>query len=315
MSGQIHHLKWKNLISNKSSCLNTVFSNNQFADVTLVSDDYSTFFAHKYVLSTFSLYFKDILLNNPHPHPLIYLRGIHHEDLYALLQLMYLGKAWVYPSDMKRFALAARDLQIKKLADNIRFGNQSQQGNDDENTNEDIFEEPEDETANENVTRNISSNVDETIKLDIPGSDESKSSKQLYKCEECEAKYKSKQALHYHTSSKHEGICYSCKYCGYKAKEKSKLKRHQESIHEGVKYSCIYCEYKATTQGSLKRHQESVHEGVRYECIQCDYVATLQCQLKKHKKSVHEGVKYSCDQCDYQATRKTHLRTHKNRKH
>ena len=35
--------------------------------------------------------------------------------------------------------MAAKDLQIKKLADNIRFGNQSKQQNDDENTNEDIL--------------------------------------------------------------------------------------------------------------------------------------------------------------------------------
>merc|ERR1712098_249519 len=131
---------------------------------------------------TFSPYFKDILINNPHPHPLIYLRDVNHEDLYSILEFIYLGKASVYPSNMKRFALAAKDLQIKKLADNIRFGNQSQQINDDEYTSEDILEEPEDESANENAGRNISTNVDDIINLDIPGSDEPQSSKQLYKC-------------------------------------------------------------------------------------------------------------------------------------
>ena len=104
MSGEIYHLKWKYFISNKSSCLNNEFSKQQFSDVTLVSDDHRAFYAHKYVLSTFSPYFKDILLNNPHPHPLIYLRGIHSEDLDSLLQFIYLGKASVYLREEKRFA-------------------------------------------------------------------------------------------------------------------------------------------------------------------------------------------------------------------
>ena len=152
MSAEIYHLKWKYFISNKSSSLYNEFSKQQFSDVTLVSDDHRAFYAHKYVLSTFSPYFKDILLNNPHPHPLIYLRGIHHEDLYALLQFIYLGKASVYHINMKRFSLAAKDLQIKKLADNIRSGNQSQQRKVD-----DILGNNKYETGDEYVGRSISS--------------------------------------------------------------------------------------------------------------------------------------------------------------
>ena len=132
MSGDSYHLKWKYFISNNSSSLTDLFEESSFSDVTLVSDDHQPFHAHMYVLSAHSSYFKDILLNNPHPHPLIYLRGVSHEDLYSILEFIYLGKASVYPDNMGRFALAAKDLQIKKLADNIRFGNQSQQGNEDE---------------------------------------------------------------------------------------------------------------------------------------------------------------------------------------
>ena len=107
------------------------------------------------------------------------------------------------------------------------------------------------------------------INNDIPSRDEFWSGKCLYKCDECDASYKSKGALHNHTSSKHNGICYSCKYC----------------------------EYKATRNGSLKMHQKSIHEEVKYSCNQCDYRATTQCHLKTHKLSVHEGVMYSCNKC------------------
>ena len=71
----IHTLKWKYFSPNVKSRLSDVIKEQSFCDVTLVSDDQRPFQAHKYVLSAFSPVLKDILLNNPHPHPLIYLRG------------------------------------------------------------------------------------------------------------------------------------------------------------------------------------------------------------------------------------------------
>ena len=94
-----------------------------FCDVTLVSDDQIPFQAHRFVLSAFSPVLKNILLNNPHSHPLIYLRGVNHQELDSILQFIYLGKASVNNSNMKRFVQATKDLQVKKLAENIRMGN------------------------------------------------------------------------------------------------------------------------------------------------------------------------------------------------
>ena len=119
----IYTLKWKYFTPNVTSRLSDVFTENSFCDVTLVSDDQKPFQAHRYVLSAFSPVLKNILLNNPHSHPLIFLRGVNHEDLYSILQFIYLGKALVCPENMRRFAQAAKDLQIKKLAENIRMGN------------------------------------------------------------------------------------------------------------------------------------------------------------------------------------------------
>ena len=184
---------------------------------------------------------------------------------------------------MNRFAMAAKDLQIKKLADDIRIGSPPESmddvENNDDDTDEAINEENEAQIENEYTGIPISDIADEIIKL----GDELGSGKKFYKCEECEASYKTKWGLYLHTSSKHEGICYSCKYCGYKA----------------------------TTQGNLKRHQELIHEGVKYPCNLCDYQATHTSLLKDHIKVVHDGIKYSCDKCNYQATQQTHLKTHK----
>ena len=147
----------------------------------------------------------------------------------------------------RRFtALAAKDLQIKKLAEGIIMGNPSKPVDDDHDdiTNQDTHENSEDQAENEYAGRSYSSIADEIINLDIPGSDELGSGKQLqYKCEECEASYKHRASLRNHIVSKHESVLYSCKYCEYKATQRNSLKKHQESIHEGVKYPCNYCDY------------------------------------------------------------------------
>ena len=77
-----------------------------------------------------------------------------------------------------------------------------------------MTEDHEDQTENKYAGGNYSDVADEIIDPGIPGSDEIGPGKQLYKCEECEASYKTKMGLYFHTRSKHKGICYSCKYCG-----------------------------------------------------------------------------------------------------
>ena len=119
----IYTLKWKDFNYNVKSRVSDVIKEQSFCDVTLVSDDHKPFLAHRYILCSFSPVLKEILFNNPHSHPLIYLRGVNHQELESILQFIYYGRAWVDHSNMKRFAEAAKDLQIRKLTENIRMGN------------------------------------------------------------------------------------------------------------------------------------------------------------------------------------------------
>ena len=98
-----------------------MFAEDNFSDVTLVSDDQISFQAHRYVISALSPVLKNILLDNPHSHPLIYLRGINHQELDSILQFVYLGEALVYKRNINRFAKAAKDLKIKMLTKNIKI--------------------------------------------------------------------------------------------------------------------------------------------------------------------------------------------------
>ena len=128
---------------------------------------------------------------------------------------------------MERFAQAANDLQIKTLAESIVMRNPSTPVDDNDNdgiTNQETHENSEDQAKSEYAGRSCSSSADESINIDIPGSDELRSRNQFqYKCEECEASYRSKRGLSQHKSSKHKGIVYFCQYCGYKANYKGHL--------------------------------------------------------------------------------------------
>ena len=104
-----YSLKWKNFAPNGTSRLSSVIKENSFYDVTLVGDDQKPLQAHRYVLSAFSPVLKEILLNNSHSHPLIYLRGVNHQELDSILQFIYLGKTWEDHSQIKKFAVAAKD--------------------------------------------------------------------------------------------------------------------------------------------------------------------------------------------------------------
>ena len=202
---------------------------------------------------------------------------------------------------MKKFVQVAKDLQMKKLAKNITMSIPPEYVDDLENNdhiyNEDIHTDNENQVENEYAGGGILDIADAMINLDIPGSDELGSGIQSYKCKKCEASYKSKQALKYHTNSKHDGIRYSCNQCEYQATQKGNLKIHKKSVHEGIEYSCNQCDYHFIHLRNLKKHKKSVHEGIRYSCNQCEYQLTQKGNLKIHKKSTHEGIKYSCNQC------------------
>ena len=116
MFDDLYNLKWKHFSINQDSTLADIFTKNHHPDVTLVSDDKVAFRAHKFVLGAGSPVLKDLLLNNPHVDPMIFLKGVKSFELNLILQFIYLGKTQFFQSRMEKFFETGRELQIKQLS-------------------------------------------------------------------------------------------------------------------------------------------------------------------------------------------------------
>ena len=111
-------LAWKEYNSCASSTFHSLYSDTDFTDVTLATDDFKQLKAHKVILSSCSSFFRRILLNNPHQNPLLFLKGVRIAQLKSVLQLIiYLGQAEVSQDDLQSFMDTAKDLEIKGLTD------------------------------------------------------------------------------------------------------------------------------------------------------------------------------------------------------
>ena len=86
-----HYLQWGEYQANWKRYLSELSTDNDSADVTLISDDKMKFSAHKIVLSSCSNMFKVILKINTNAHPLLFLGGISSSNLGLILDYMYNG--------------------------------------------------------------------------------------------------------------------------------------------------------------------------------------------------------------------------------
>ena len=82
------------------NAFNEHFDQNNFTDVTLVTEDHVKIEAHKLILCLGSKMFEKFLVDNPHPHPLMFLKGIKEQEMKHLLEFLYKGetKISLYPT-------------------------------------------------------------------------------------------------------------------------------------------------------------------------------------------------------------------------
>ena len=278
--GEKFNLIWQRFSAHGQELFKNLLESQEFADVTLISDDQHHYKVHKFILCACSTVFSKILTGNPH-NSSIFLRGIQHKELEAVLQFIYLGEATFYHEKINEFMNVAKSLDIKEINENV--------------VKDEYLEE------SEGLTGNQIDDQGDALRSDENQSKEFKTSKiqsQEIKLDSCI------------TMIHGENKSYKCQQCDYQSGRKNNVKQHVQYKHNGIKHPCTECNYQATKASSLKQHIKSKHEGIKYECQLCAYWATSPSNLHQHINSIHKSIEYPCQECEYQATSISNLQRH-----
>ena len=90
-AGKIN-LNWSDFLANVSRSFSNLHGDDLFTDVTLVSDDNKQIGAHKLILSAVSEFFRNILADKSHVHPMLCLDGVNSEELNMIIRYLYVGE-------------------------------------------------------------------------------------------------------------------------------------------------------------------------------------------------------------------------------
>jgi hypothetical protein len=107
-------LKWNDYQHCIKSTFQSLRDDSEFMDVTL-SCDGEQIKAHKVILSSCSVTFKNLLKQNPSSHPVFVLWDIEPRDLSAILDFMYNGEVNVQQVHLTSFLSVAERLRVRGL--------------------------------------------------------------------------------------------------------------------------------------------------------------------------------------------------------
>jgi len=256
-------------------------------DVTLACED-ETVEAHKVVISACSPFFRHVLSKTKQNHPFIYLKGVLHQDLLALLDYIYTGETKVATEDVNRFIEAAQELKIKGLAEQENSMIESSislncsENNLQENSRktQKDFEHPTDILDVDVNDENIKEDKlvkNEVIKQEI---DAKAIKEESYLSESFETEDDSEDwsevdkvilanKLEHEISKRiekvmsSEGKLWKCTECGKIRKRKDNLKLHVETHLKGFsRHTCNICDRTFKTRNSKAMHISVTHRGV-----------------------------------------------------
>ena len=256
------NLSWDSFQGSTLASIKELLTDEDFVDVTLASDDGKQLKAHKVILSACSPFLKNILLQNPHPHPLIYLNNISWVNLKKILEFMYLGKVEVEEQDLQLFMKDANRLRIKGLelcaeqfiepktliSTEPEFGT-SYVGT----STEGDYQNMQNINTKEEEKYQQSYNTTKIQILDDLSNFEIWDTDLLHdNTADTVVKYEA-----YNKNSQNQ--LYYCAKCAYKSNKQYNVKKHTMAIHDGIRYPCSHCDYKATETGHLKKHIKKYH--------------------------------------------------------
>ena len=272
MTSEKFCLKWNDFQDNIRASFSSLREDQDFTDVTLVCDDNQSVEAHKVILSASSPQLRDMMKQNKHSNPLIYMRKTNAKDLLSILDFMYYGEANVYQEDLGQFLALAEELHLKGLSSGSK--------------EEEIFMDHKSNKDNSNYSK--SSNklkykrkfenkplYDDTMEdnFEIETFDQEHQTKtealnssisKISLIEKKNVTLQQEQGLNDITESmmeKQDGI-WTCKVCGMKSSQgKGVTRNHIEAKHiDGVSVPCGQCDKTFRSHKSLSQHVMRHHK-------------------------------------------------------
>ena len=242
-------LKWNDFQSNVANKFNVLRKEEDFFDVTLVTDDEQHISAHKLVLAASSEFFKTILQIATHSKPMIYLSGFGVKELNFVMDYIYQGEIQIYQNDLDKFLDVAKKLKIEGLI--------GEEQNDELKNNTFM----EDEEQVEDVP-DKSMNVSVVEKPTIMTRDMKKYQKRntvntaalvLNQSSIADAKAAVNELVEKTEDS------WMCRTCGKTAKTSSDIRRHAEIHIDGLAFDCELCGQTFRSRKIVNNHKFSKH--------------------------------------------------------
>ena len=243
-------LKWNDFQVNVSNSFSTLRKENDFYDVSLVSDDDQVVSAHKIVLSASSEFFKSILRKADHAKPMIYLSGVKSTELYSILDYIYEGEVQLYHEDLDKFLDVAQKLRINGLLGDGIVDNKEEVP--------EVIEEVDLKDGMHNSIKESFISSDKKIQTRKNESYAMKSDRTISVVSEGTNVYEvAKKAVEEILFK--EGNCWTCKVCNKSSKKNNDMRKHAEIHIEGLSFPCQLCGDTFRSRKLLVYHKQSKH--------------------------------------------------------
>ena len=278
-------VEWHDFKENISTSFQNLRKDNDFADVTLVCADGKQVAAHKVILTSSSPVFWNILRENRHAHPIIYMKDVSSIDLLAILDFIYCGKAYIAEEKANSFFAIAEDLRLKAFLDTTDRGpeaerdtiiqsnkvvHQSVQKGEINSPKEvahpeqDVYE-PTKSEVDGNVAVNLSGDLQEYEEgTNSTMEKTSKNTPKIFSGDLLEYEQQTNSMMEKSTKkiqrSGEMKLIYICKVCG-KEGEVSNVKSHIQTRHiEGASIPCNLCQKTFRSNSALSVHKWRKHK-------------------------------------------------------
>ena len=202
-------LTWNSFPMHLQETFRNLYIERNFCDVTLVTDDMVQIQAHRTVLSSASPFFKQLFtINQNNNNNVLYLKGIHHQELEAMLEFIYLGEAKIDEERIHKFIDAMKDLSLKEFStieNEINLGLKEHDVKDDEgckiksNILPSVQNISKAVTKKEKIHKNQNTNIFQNMKnTQVRVLNSGHTKRDLYKCTMCDVTFSRQENMRVH---------------------------------------------------------------------------------------------------------------------